>query len=57
MIADRVNLETSLGFVALHTRRFDPIVMLTFDAIARIWTAINSSGHVNDVDEIFRSKT
>jgi len=41
VIADRVKLETSLGFVALSIRRFDPVVTLAFDAVARIWCTLD----------------
>ena len=41
VIADRVTLETTLAFIALDARRTDPIVTLAFDAIARIWSAID----------------
>ena len=39
-IADRVKLETSLGFAAMNNRRNDPLVALAFDVIARIWNAL-----------------
>lgn len=37
VIADRVSLETALGFVCLRARRSDPNVSLAFDVIDRIW--------------------
>lgn len=37
VIADKVKLETSLGFACLLARRSDPNVALAFDVIDRIW--------------------
>ncbi|MNY70867.1 hypothetical protein D3C86_2090890 [compost metagenome] len=37
VIADRVKLETTLGFVCLRPRRTDPNVTLAFEVIDRIW--------------------
>ena len=37
VIANRVKLETTLGFVCLRPRRTDPNVALAFDVIDRIW--------------------
>jgi DNA-binding transcriptional LysR family regulator len=41
VIADRVRLETSLSFVALNARRREPIIMLAFDAVSRIWGTLD----------------
>ena len=40
-IADRVRLDTSLGFITLASRLTDPIVALAFDIIARVWSAVD----------------
>ncbi|MGX5846571.1 LysR family transcriptional regulator [Mesorhizobium sp. PL10] len=41
VIADKVRLETSLGFACLFPRRSDPNVSLAFDVIDRIWRGEN----------------